>query len=122
MIYQKSKSKSKKSTKKAVKKKNKLIKNNLKKRARNKLPRKKKSRIKKKSKKFFRVKNPKRPNQKTRAVVSGLLRLSDKIKSLIRFNFNLDQSLQNFFTGITKKVSGIKKVISEEREKHKQQK
>ena len=121
-IKRKSKSKSKKSTKKAVKKKNKLIKNNLKKRARNKLPRKKKSRIKKKSKKLFRVKNPKRPNQKTRAVVSGLLRLSDKIKSLIRFNFNLDQSLQNFFTGITKKVSGIKKVIIEEREKQKQQK
>jgi hypothetical protein len=37
-------------------------------------------------------------------------------------NFNLDQSLQNFFQGISNKVSNIKKVIQEEREKQKQSK
>ena len=37
----------------------------------------------------------------------------------MRFNFNLDQSLQNFFNGISNKVSGIKQVIIEEREKQK---
>ena len=29
-------------------------------------------------------------------VVSSILGLSDKIKTILRFNFNLDKSLQNF--------------------------
>ena len=62
------------------------------------------------------VKNKKK-TQKTRAVISGILNLSDKLKSVLRFNFNLDRSLQIFFQGISDRISIIKKVIQEEREK-----
>ena len=79
-----------------------------------------KRKIKNKVKKKIKIKiKIKKSNQRTRAIVSGFLRLNDKLKSLVRFNFNLDQSLQNFFNNISKKVSGIKKVIIEEREKQK---
>ena len=33
----------------------------------------------------------------------------DKIKTILRFNFNLDKSLQNFFQGISNRVLNIKK-------------
>ena len=46
--------------------------------------------------------------------------LDEKLKSIFRFNFNLDKSLQNFFQGISNKISEIKEVIQEEREKQKQ--
>ena len=62
------------------------------------------------------VKNKKK-TQKTRAVISGILNLSNKLKSVLRFNFNLDRSLQIFFQGISDRISSIKKVIQEEREK-----
>jgi len=65
-------------------------------------------------------KSKKKSNKKTRVIVSNILKLNDKIKSLFRFNFNLDQSLQNFFNGISNRVSGIKKVVLEEREKQRQ--
>mgnify|MGYP001223652604 FL=1 len=93
----------KKSRKKPLKKKNKRI---LKKRKKNKTR-------KKRSKKRF--KSPK----KTRTVILGLLKANEKLKSVFRFNFNLDQSLQNFFQGISNKISEIKEVIQEEREKQK---
>ncbi|MDA7714995.1 hypothetical protein N8827_00195 [Pelagibacteraceae bacterium] len=79
-----------------------------------------KRKFKNKFKKKAKIKFAKKPNQKTRAIISSFLKLNDKLKSLVRFNFNLDQSLQNFFNGISNKVSGIKKVILEEREKQKQ--
>jgi hypothetical protein len=75
--------------------------------------------VKKRVKKTAKTKSVKKPNQKTRAIVSGFLRMNDKIKSLVRFNFNLEQSLQNFFNAISNKISGIKTVIIEEREKQK---
>ena len=78
-----------------------------------------KSKVKNKVKKIAKIKFAKKSNQKTRVIISSFLRLNDKLKSLVRFNFNLDQSLQNFFNGISNKVSGIKKVIIEEREKQK---
>jgi hypothetical protein len=53
-------------------------------------------------------------------VVSSLLRFNDKIKSVLRFNFNLDKTLQKFFTEISIKISGIKEIILEEIEKQKQ--
>ena len=93
----------KKSRKKSVKKKNKRI---LKKRKKNKTR-------KKKTKKRF--KSP----RKTRTLVLSLLKANEKLKSVFRFNFNLDQSLQNFFQGISNKISEIKEVIQEEREKQK---
>ena len=117
----------KKKKKNSLKKKNqkfqkrsvKTLKNKRKKLV-NKKPRSKKKRKKiiKKTKRKFRNKI-KKPTQRTRAIVSGFLKLNDKLKSLVRFNFNLDQSLQNFFNGISNKVSLIKKVIIEEREKQK---
>ena len=97
------KSLKKKTRKKSVKKKNKKI---LKKRKKNK-PRKKKAKK--------RLKSP----RKTRTVILGLLKANEKLKSVFRFNFNLDRSLQNFFQGISNKISEIKEVIQEEREKQK---
>ena len=79
-----------------------------------------KTKFKKKKIKFRRSKRKKQ--QKTRAVISSLLSLSDKVKSMLRFNLNLDQSLQNFFQGISNRVSNIKKVIQEERAKQKEKK
>ena len=79
-----------------------------------------KTKFKKNKIKFNRSKREKK--QKTRAVISSLLSLSDKVKSMLRFNLNLDQSLQNFFQGISNRVSNIKKVIQEERAKQKEKK
>ena len=93
----------KKVRKVSLKKKNKKI---LKKRRKHKA---KKSRVKK------RLKSPK----KTRTVILSLLKANEKLKSVFRFNFNLDRSLQNFFQGISNKISEVKEVIQEEREKQK---
>ena len=78
-----------------------------------------KTKSKIKYKKIIKIKKFEKTNKKTRALVSSLLKLNDKIKSLIRFNFNIDQSLQNFFVGVSNKISGVKKIILEEREKQK---
>ena len=78
----------------------------------------KKSNIKKKSKIKTRL-QIKRKTKKTRAVVSGILSLSDKLKAFLRFNFNIDKSLQNFFLGMSNRISNLKKIIQEEREKQK---
>jgi hypothetical protein len=78
-----------------------------------------KRKVKNKVKKIVKIKFTKKSNQKTRAIILNLLRLNDKLISLVRFNFNVDQALQKFFNGISNKVSGIKKVIIEEREKQK---
>ncbi len=74
---------------------------------------------KSRKKKFISSKFKNKKTQKTRALVSGILSLSDKLRSILRFNFNLDKSLQKFFQGISNRVSSIKKVIQEEREKQK---
>jgi hypothetical protein len=116
-INKKRKKSQRRSTKKIKKDRKKIINKKFKNKKKNKKTRKRsKSKIKTKSRKTVKTKK----NKKTRAVVAGMLRLNDRIKSLVRFNFNLDQSLHNFFTGISKKVSGIKKVILEERQKQKE--
>ena len=74
----------------------------------------------KKKKKIYFQRSKRKKIQKTRALISSLLSLSDKIKSMLRFNLNLDQSLQNFFQGISNRVANIKKVIQEERAKQKE--
>ena len=68
--------------------------------------------IKKKRK---RLKSPK----KTRSVVSGFIKINEKLKSIFRFNFNLDQSLQKFFQGISNKILEIRTIVQKEREKQK---
>ena len=121
------KKKSKKRQKRPAKKlknirKRKVIRKKYKsiKRKKNRFKKKPSQKNKYKSKKIIKIKYFKKTNQKTRTIVSGILRLNNKLKSLVRFNFNIDQSLQKFFNGISEKVSSIKKIILEEREKQKQ--
>ena len=104
---------------KPIKKRKKISKKKSKIKRKVKIRRKK---IKARKKKIIPFSTRRKKTQKTRAVVSGILRLSDKIKSMLRFNFNLDKSLQNFFQGISNRVSNIKKIIQEERVKQKQKK
>jgi len=105
------------------KKKRKFKKRYLKKKVRKVSLRKKNKKISKKRKKNKakknRVKKRLKSSRKTRTIVLSLLKANEKLKSVFRFNFNLDQSLQNFFQGISNKISEIKKVIQEEKEKQK---
>ncbi len=80
---------------------------------------KKRKKTKSRKKKINLTKFKNKKTQKTRVVVSRILSLSDKLRSMLRFNLNLDKSLQKFFQGISNRVSNIKKVIQEEREKQK---
>ena len=83
---------------------------------------KKKGKTKSRKKKTTPSKFKNKKTQKTRAVISGILSFIDKLRSMLRFNFNLDKSLQKFFQGISNRVSNIKKVIQEERAKQKEKK
>ncbi len=100
--------------KKTVKRQKKIVKRKLKTKR---VIKKKKKKIKLRKKKNISFRSKSKKTQKTRAVVSGILRISDKLKSMLRFNINLDKSLQNFFQSISNRVSNIKKVIQEERAK-----
>ena len=64
-----------------------------------------------KLRKNFKLKKPNKNPQKTRAIVSGLLRLNDKVRSIFRFNINLDRTLQAFFIGIPIKFQESKKLL-----------
>ena len=96
-------------------KKRKTNKKNLKKRNKNKIKKKKRSKIKKRKKLVKKLGTSK----KTRAIILNLFKANEKLKSVLSFNFNLDRSLQNFFQGISNKISEITKVIQEEKEKQK---
>ena len=102
--FKKAKNKIKRTLKKRVKNKKRVV---LKKR-------KKTNKKNQKSKLKFKTK---KKVQKTIAIVSSLLSLSDKLKTILSFNFNLDRSLQKFFQGISSRISNLKKVIDEERAK-----
>ena len=99
------------------KKKRKSKKRYLKKKVRKVSLKKKNKKISKKRKK--KAKKRLKSVKKTRTVILSLIKANEKLKSIFRFNFNLDQSLQNFFQGISNKISEIKKIIQEEREKQK---
>ena len=105
------------------KKKRKFRKKYLKKKVRKVSLKKKNKKISKKRKKNKakknKVKKRSKSTKKTRTVILSLLKANEKLRSVFRFNFNLDQSLQNFFQGISNKISEIKEVIQEEREKQK---
>ena len=109
----------KKSKKSPVKKKNNK---NFKKRKKTKVSRTKKKNksLKRKKIKISKTKKIIKQNNSTRTLVKNFLKINDKFKNIFKFNFNLDRSLQNFFQGISNKVSNIKKVIQEEKEKQKQ--
>ena len=96
-------------------KKRKTNKKNLKKRNKKKIKKKKRSKIKKRKKLVKKLGTSK----KTRAIILNLFKANEKLKSVLSFNFNLDRSLQNFFQGISNKISEITKVIQEEKEKQK---
>ena len=102
--FKKAKNKIKRTLKKRVKNKKRVV---LKKR-------KKTNKKNQKSKLKFKTK---KKVQKTRVIVSSLLNLSDKLKKILSFNFNLDRSLQKFFQGMSNRISNLKKVIDEERAK-----
>ncbi len=92
----------------------------IKKSSKKRIAKKRRKKIKKRKKKIIPLKSKTKKVQKTRALVLGILSVSDKIKSILRFN--LDKSLQNFFQGISNRVLNLKKIIQEERAKQKQKK
>ena len=96
--------------------KKKVKKRKSKKRRKNVLKRKRLKKVK-----FKKTKNSKKKNKsnKTRAIITSFLKINEKLKSSLKFNFNLDKSLKNFFQNISDKISEIHKVIQEEREKQK---
>ena len=102
--FKKTKNKIKRTLKKRIKNKKRVV---LKKR-------KKTNKKNQKSKLKFKTK---KKTLKTRVIVSRLLSLSDKLKTILSFNFNLDRSLQKFFQGMSNRISNLKKVIDEERAK-----
>jgi hypothetical protein len=114
----------KKSKKLPVKKKNNRISKKRKKPQVLKFKKKNKSlkrkKVRKSKIKARKIKRTVKSNKTTRALVQNFLKINDKFRNIFKFNLNLDQSLQNFFQGISNKISNIKKVIQEEKEKQKQ--
>ena len=108
-----------KKTRKSIPKKRKRKSSQKKQRRKNK--RIKKRKIKKNKAKIKKIKKQKK-SKSTRIFVQKFLKLNDKIKNIFLFNFNIDQSLQNFFQGISDKIKDIKKVVQEERERQKKAK
>ena len=117
--------KKKKNKTKSKRKQKKGKRNFSKKKPKNYLKKKKKNKIKPTLKRRKRRKNNKKkfknPN-KTRKLIASILKINENIKSKLKFNFNIDKALQNFFIGVSQKFSEIKKVIQEEREKQRKAK
>ena len=121
--------KKKKSKKLGLVKKSKFRKfSTAKKRKIRKFPTGKKSKLKKfstnKNKKTKKVKkNSLKINKNFKIILLKTIRVSDKLKSTFKFNFSLDQALQNFFQGmsdkINNKIQSIKFIIDEEKERKK---
>ena len=89
---------------------------------------KKKNKISVKKSKKFKIKkiyknNRKKPSAKitksSKQVLLKVIRISDNIHSKLKFNFNLDKFLQNFFQGISdkinQKIDAIKTIVEEEK-------
>ena len=94
----------------------------------NKKKNKKKNKISVKKSKKFKIKkfyknNRKKPSAKitksSKQVLLKVIRISDNIHSKLKFNFNLDRFLQNFFQGISdkinQKIDAIKTIVEEEK-------
>ncbi len=108
------KKKKKRYKKKLIKKNSKIANKRKKKKKLTKRKKYKKIKIKKRRKSY---KKKKRKN--TRALVRNFFLLNEKLKSILRFNLDLDKSLKNFFQRISDKFSEVNKIIQEEREKYK---
>ena len=64
--------------------------------------RKQKNRPKRKKINYSKKKPKLKSNQATRKLVLSFIRINQKLKSTLSFNFNLDKSLQNFFMSISR--------------------
>ena len=106
--------KKKKKFKKKYKKK-KFRKISFRKRIKKTTKKQKKKKKKNKKRKRKRLKSPK----KTRSLILGFIKVNEKLKSIFRFNFDLDQSLQKFFQSMSNKILEIRSIVQEEREKQK---
>tara|TARA_A100001011_G_scaffold400094_1_gene512298 strand:- start:5139 stop:6317 length:1179 start_codon:yes stop_codon:yes gene_type:complete len=117
MKKKKKKFKKRKSKKKFKKRKSKK-KSNRRLRKKNKRILLKKKKTKKTKKKISKVQNS------SKLAIIKIIRFTEKLKVKSTFNFNLDQILQNFFQGISNKISfkveAIKAIIEEEKERKKQ--
>ena len=109
---------------KKKKKKKKIIKKRKKakkiKKFRGKVQKKKRLKKTKRAKKSFRRVRKKRKSKNrkgSKEAIRKIFRLSEKFKLKIKFNFSLDQILQNFFQKIADKIDEIKQVIEEEQQK-----
>ena len=78
---------------------------------------KKRYKIQKKKNKLKFLKSKKKSTSYTKKIILKALKINEKLKSIFKFNINLDRSIQNFFQGISNKILEIKKVIREEKEK-----
>jgi hypothetical protein len=97
---------------------------------------KKKNKIKSKKKRYKKIKKKdsksksskkkikKNINKSSKSAILQIIRFIDKIKLNVSFKFNLDQCLQNFFQGISNKISskldGVKLIIEEEKQRKKE--
>ena len=113
--------KKRKIKKKRIKRKKKIINKRKKKKVKKKFNfrRKKKKKFKKKS--FIQAnktkKTSKKKTQKFKETIRIIFNLGEKLKPKIRFRFDIDKSIQNFFQGISNRINSLKEVIEEEREK-----
>ena len=107
---------------KSIKTKKKTNKSNKRKDKNNKKKRVKINKRKDKNNKKKRVKI----NKSSKLAILKIIRYIDIFKLKIKFNFNLDQCLQNFFQGISDKISnkieGVNEIITEEKERRKKEK
>ena len=64
-------------------------------------------------------------DKKSKQAIIQIISLGEKLKSSLKFNFNIDQLLQSFFQGISKKISNklkvIKIIIEEEKKRKKEE-
>ena len=113
--------KKRKIKKKRIKRKKKIVNKRKKKKIKKKFNfrRKKKKKFKKKS--FIQAnktkKTSKKKSQKFKETIRIIFNLGEKLKPKIRFRFDIDKSIQNFFQVISNKINSLKEVIEEEREK-----
>ena len=113
--------KKRKIKKKRIKRKKKIVNKRKKKKIKKKFNfrRKKKKKFKKKS--FIQAnktkKTSKKKTQKFKETIRIIFNLGEKLKPKIRFRFDIDKSIQNFFQGISNRINSLKEVIEEEREK-----
>ncbi len=103
------------------KRRKKRKKRKLKSRAQRSIYRKKNKKILKRKKKVKPQKKIKkvRKTSKTKKLIINLFKISEKIKNLFVFKFNIDKSLENFFQSISRKIQEVSKIIQEEKENRK---